>query len=74
MALAVRIEPRGPAAESGIARLCATTDAQRDPDAMLGAPAAVAECADGEAVIDLLVEAAAMSLGDADLHLTVERR
>lgn len=71
--LGVRIEPRGPAAEQGVARLCATTDAVRDLTAPLGAPAADATCADGGAVIDLLVEAAVMSLGDADLHITVQR-
>ncbi|MDQ8045869.1 MAG: hypothetical protein REI11_14785, partial [Patulibacter sp.] len=65
--LDVRIEPRGPAAEPGVARLCAATDATRDPEAMLGEPAAVASCTDGDAVIDLLVEAATMSLGNADV-------
>lgn len=71
--LDVRIEPRGPAAEHGVARLCATSEAQRDPFAPLGEPAAVASLADGESVIDLLVDAATMSLGDADVHITVER-
>jgi len=74
VALDVRIEPRGPAAEMGVARLCATTEAQRDPLALPGAPAAAATCDDGEAVIDLLVDAAVMALGDADLHITVHRR
>lgn len=72
--LDVRIEPRGPAAERGVAVLCATTEARRDPEAFLGAPAATAECADGAAVVDMLVQAASMALGDADLHITVQRR
>ncbi|MDO9355157.1 MAG: hypothetical protein Q7T55_15775 [Solirubrobacteraceae bacterium] len=73
--LDVRIEPRGPAAERGIAKLVASGVAARDLEAELGAPAATATgLTDGEAVIGLLVEAAALALDDTDLHLTIQRR
>ena len=72
--LEVRIEPRGPAAERGVARLSGTGAAQRDPQAQLGAPAATAQCADGASAVDLLVEAAALALDDTDLHITLRRR
>lgn len=69
----VRIEPKGPAAESGIARLCADGTAARDVEAELGAPAADATVADGEAALALLVRAATLSLDDTDLHITLQR-
>lgn len=72
--LDVRIEPRGPAAERGVARLNAAGSARRDPNALLGEPAATAECVDGEAAVALLVEAAALALDDTDLHITLHRR
>jgi hypothetical protein len=73
--LDVRIEPRGPMAERGIAKLCASGLATRDPEAELGAPAATASgFTDGERVVSLLVEAAALALDDTDLHLTIHRR
>jgi hypothetical protein len=72
--LDVRIEPKGPAAERGIAQLCAGGSAARDPEAFLGAPAATAAPADGEAALALLVEASKMSLDDTDLHITLHRR
>lgn len=72
--LDVRIEPKGPAAERGVARLSASGAAQRDPDAMLGEPAATAQCVDGEAAIALLVQAAELALEDTDLHITLHRR
>lgn len=72
--LEVRIEPRGPAAERGVAQLCASGSAARDPEAMLGAPAATAHTADGETTVALLVQAAALALDDTDLHITIHRR
>ncbi|MBJ7472650.1 MAG: hypothetical protein JHD16_15190 [Solirubrobacteraceae bacterium] len=71
--LHVRIEPTGPAAERGVAALCAGGAAERDPEAMLGAPAAVGACADGQAAVDLLVRAATLALDDTDLHITLQR-
>ncbi len=72
--LTIRIEPKGPAAERGIAKLCASGSATRDPEAMLGEPAATAQSADGAAAVALLVQAAALALDDTDLHLTIQRR
>lgn len=72
--LSVRIEPKGPAAERGIARLCASGAAARDPEAFPGEPAATAHSTDGEAAVALLVQAAALALDDTDLHITIQRR
>lgn len=72
--LEVRIEPKGPAAERGIAQLCVGGAVQRDADAALGSPAAAGACDGGEAAIALLVRAAELSLHDTDLHITLSRR
>jgi hypothetical protein len=71
--LDVRIEPKGPAAERGIAQLCADGSATRDLMAFPGA-AATAAPADGERALALLVQASKMSLDDTDLHITLHRR
>lgn len=72
--LDVRIEPTGPAAERGIAKLCAGGEVRRDTNAPLGSPAASGACGSGEAAVALLVRAAELSLHDTDLHLTLARR
>ncbi len=71
--LHVRIEPTGPAAERGVALLCAGGAANRDPEAQLGYPVAVGVCDDGHAAVELLVRAATLALDDADLHITLQR-
>jgi hypothetical protein len=71
--LQARIEPTGASAERAVAALCADGSVARDREAMLGAPAAQGPVAAGDAAMALLVKAAAHSLDDTDLRITLHR-
>jgi hypothetical protein len=73
MAIEVRIEPTGPAAERAIAVVCAGGALKRDASAPLGRPAAEGAFEGGEEALVHLVRSAALALDETDLHLTVRR-
>lgn len=74
LALELRIEPSGPAAERGVAALCAGGALARDHAALPGTPAAAGTSTSGPDAVALLVQAAALSLDDTDLRMTLQRR